>query len=85
MRIISYFLCYNMLFKRYKPIEISILKKSNTLSQIQRCIYCLNHSKIHNDYKIGKTKLFLRYWHIDILNQISKKYLNQIIIAQKGN
>jgi predicted nucleic acid-binding OB-fold protein len=44
----------------------------------------LNHSKIENDYKIGKTKLFLRYWHIDILNQLSKKYLNQIIMAQKS-
>jgi hypothetical protein len=80
--LLQYF--YIFFSPRYKAIEISILKKSNILTQIQRCVYCLNHTKIQNDYKIGKTKLFLRYWHIDILNQISKKYLNQIIITQKG-
>lgn len=79
----AYRIKFEEFLRWYKPIEISILKKSSTLSQIQRCVYCLNHSKIENDYKIGKTKLFLRYWHIDILNQLSKKYLNQIIMAQK--
>lgn len=69
---------------RYKPIELCILKNPNKLTIVEKCIYCLKYSRIENNYKIGKTKLFLRYWHIDILNQISKKFKNQIIITQKS-
>ena len=80
---------FDEFLKWYKAIEICIIKKneireSGTNASLQKCLKCLEYAKI-SDYKVGKSKLFLRYYHIDMLNAVAKQLETNVLMSQKGN
>jgi myosin heavy subunit len=72
--------------KWYKSIEIFVTADKATSkydsSPLQKCIKCVEFAKI-TDYRVGRSKLFLRYWHIDIFNLLAKKIENCALVIQK--
>ena len=80
--------------KWYRAIQVCVLDRSDTLAQrrdvnnnvddvLQKCVKCLEYANVR-DYKVGKSKLFLRYYHIDMLNSVAKKLENSVLVAQKS-
>ena len=79
--------------KWYRAIQVCVLDKSDAIARrdvnnnmddmLQKCIKCLEYANVR-DYKVGKSKLFLRYYHIDMLNSVAKKLENSVLVAQKS-
>lgn len=66
----------------FNALSNCVLKYKSKLTLEDKCINCLQYVNIKN-YKIGKTKVFLRYWHLDILNEQENKFKKKIILIQK--
>lgn len=60
-----------------------VTRHGNTAPTADSCRKILTSSKLH-DYEIGKTKVFLKYWHIDVLNERLAVLHKAAIMIQKG-
>jgi myosin heavy subunit len=66
----------------FSAISKCVLRYGSISTNKEKCIQCLDYVNIKN-YKLGKTKVFLRYWHLDILNEQENKFKRKIILIQK--
>ncbi|CAH1782096.1 unnamed protein product [Owenia fusiformis] len=67
---------------RYNVIAVCALPMTSEASDLQQCTQALQYCDIEK-YKVGKSKLFLRYWHVDKLETISRKLESKVITTQR--
>lgn len=76
----SHRLLFEDFIERYKAIDLVYGQKINRA--FANCAQILESAKIRG-YQLGKSKVFLRYYHIEQLNEIIKKYQKNALIIQR--
>uniref|UniRef100_A0A8C7YQ64 Myosin XVI n=1 Tax=Oryzias sinensis TaxID=183150 RepID=A0A8C7YQ64_9TELE len=76
----SFFLFLDLL--RYKDLAVPTLGDKKKLSAEDRCRCVLQQSKLQG-WQIGTSKVFLRYWQADQLNDRCYQFHKKIITCQK--
>ena len=75
---------HRMLFEdfieRYKMLDLSFGQKINR--PFANCAQILESTRIRG-YQLGRSKVFLRYYHVEELNEMVKRYKKHAIILQK--
>jgi myosin III len=72
-------LSYQKFIDRYKYLSPD--NKTNEISS-ETCIKILNNTDL-KDWRVGKSKVFLKYYHYDELKSNLNVYINAAIIIQK--
>ena len=60
-----------------------VTRHGNTAPTADSCRKILTSAKLY-DYEIGKTRVFLKYWHIDMLNERLAVLHKAAIMIQKS-
>ena len=69
------------IFRRYQVLVYPLYKKIP--SDATSCRVILKHCKLKN-WLIGRTKVFLKYYHVEELAHRLEMYRRKIVILQKG-
>ncbi|XP_022286281.2 unconventional myosin-Ic-like [Crassostrea virginica] len=64
---------------RYKAIGFPVTEAVETTAE--NCEKILHSAYIHG-YEIGKTKVFLKYWHVDHLNMCLENFISNLRVVQ---
>ncbi|XP_071951291.1 unconventional myosin-XVI-like isoform X2 [Antedon mediterranea] len=67
---------------RYYALTLGSVPMNSTLPVLQKCKKALESCQL-KDFKVGKTKLFFRYWHVEKLAALCAKEDKKINICQK--
>uniref|UniRef100_A0ABM0M8X5 Unconventional myosin-XVI-like n=1 Tax=Saccoglossus kowalevskii TaxID=10224 RepID=A0ABM0M8X5_SACKO len=67
--------------KRHAVLKVSCIPWNREMSDLDRCILMLKYCKL-KDWQVGTSKLFLRYWHVEKLNQMCIMAERKINICQ---
>lgn len=65
--------CLHLWFTRLFPL----------LPSLPSCRKILQSAKL-KDFQIGKSKVFLKYWHVDRLNELLERVHKAAMVLQKG-
>ena len=63
--------------------EFYIMYNIIELLSVCSCQKIINVAKLTN-FQIGKSKVFLKYWHVDQLNRLMEDVHQAVIMIQKG-
>ncbi|XP_033099808.1 unconventional myosin-XVI-like [Anneissia japonica] len=67
---------------RYYALTLGSVPRNSSLPAVQKCKKALDSCQLQ-DFKVGKTKLFFRYWHVEKLAALCAKEDKKIFICQK--
>ncbi|XP_013414025.1 unconventional myosin-XVI-like [Lingula anatina] len=68
---------------RYDVLSLCCVPvETGHMTPLQKCKQALQNVKFQ-DYQVGHTKLFFRYWHVEQLDKVTETLQRKVLLAQK--
>ncbi|XP_028846697.1 unconventional myosin-XVI isoform X2 [Denticeps clupeoides] len=73
---------FTVFLNRYRELVDTMMADKMNLSSVEKCQHILQQCKLQG-WQLGKTKVFLRYWQADHLNDRCHQLSRKIVTCQK--